>query len=127
PTAHLRDALPNVPAGWIVGVGDPRSSKFVTRSTRHGDVTGKAADPAYFTNASARSGSFTGKNLEGTQVLAGYAYGDLSGWLFAANVPQPSVEAPLWQSLYAWAALGAAALLLSLTLAWLFGRNVTDA
>lgn len=127
PTAHLRDALPKVPAGWIVEVGDPRSSTFVTRSLRHGDVSGKAADPAYFAKASARSGAFTGTNLEGVQVLAGYAYGDLSGWLFAANVPQPIVEAPLWQSLYAWTALGVAALFLSLTLAWLFGRNVTDA
>jgi two-component sensor histidine kinase len=127
PTAHLHDALPKVPDRWIVGVGDPRSIKYITRSQRHGEVSGKPADPAYFASASAKTGSFTGTNLEGIPVLVGYAHGDLSGWLFAANVPQQIVEAPLRQSLYAWGALGAAALLLSLTLAWLFGRNVTEA
>ena len=60
-------------------------------------------------------------------MLAGYAYGDLSGWLFAANVPQPIVEAPLWQSLYAWAALGAAATPVVPDAGLAFGRNVTDA
>ena len=123
PTSRFRDIIPKVPAGWVVGVGDPRSGKFVSRSRRHDEVTGKAADPNYFAKAKGKSGSFTGTNLEGTAVLAGYYYGDVSRWLFAANVPQPIVEAPLRRSVRALVILGMAALLLSLLLAWLFGRT----
>jgi two-component sensor histidine kinase len=108
----------------VLGVGDPQSGKFVTRSSRHEEVSGKPADRAYFEKASNHGGgSFTATNLDGVKVLAGYAYGNLSGWLFAANVPESVVEAPLRQSLYVLSALGATALALSLLLAWLFGRN----
>ena len=128
PTTVLRNVLPKAPAGWVLGVGDPQSRKFVTRSSRHEEVSGKPADPAYFEKASVHGGgSFTATNLDGVKVLAGYAYGDLSGWLFAANVPERVVEAPLRQSLYAISALGLTALALSLLLAWLFGRNFTRA
>ena len=127
PTSRFRDVIPKVPDGWVVGVGDPRSGKFVSRSRRHDDVSGKAADPNYFAKAKGKSGSFTATNLEGTAVLAGYYYGDVSGWLFAATVPQPIVEAPLRQSVRAIVMLGMAALILSLVLAWLFGRNFTRA
>jgi len=127
PTTRFRDVIPKVPSGWVVGIGDPRSGKFVTRSQRHDAVSGKKADPAYFAKAIGTSGSFTATNLDGVTVLAAYYYGVASKWLIAANVPRSIVEAPLWQSLYAIAALGFGALLLSLVLAWLFGRNVTSA
>jgi two-component sensor histidine kinase len=127
PTTRFRDVIPKVPSGWIVGIGDPRTGKFVTRSERHDAVSGKPADPAYFAKATGTSGSFTATSLDGVTVLAAYYHGDVSKWLIAANVPRSTVEAPLWQSLYAIAALGVGALLLSLVLAWLFGRNVTSA
>lgn len=127
PTSRFRDVIPKVPSGWIVGIGDPRTGKFVTRSQRHDAVSGKPADPAYFAKATGTSGSFTATNLDGVTVLAAYYHGAVSKWLIAANVPRSVVEAPLWHSLYAIAALGLGALVLSLLLAWLFGRNVTSA
>ena len=127
PTLRIRDALlPAVPPGWIVGVGD-RDGTFVTRSQRHEDVTGKRGVPEYLEKASGRSGTFTSVNFEGTKLLAGYYRSEFSDWLFGANVPQQVVEAPLWRSLAALAALGAAALTLSVLLAYLFGRGFTAA
>jgi signal transduction histidine kinase len=127
PTTRVQVALPTAPSGWIIGVGDPRSTRFVTRSQRHHEVSGKRADPSYFARATERSGSFIANNLEGVPVLAAYAYGDVSGWLIAVNVPQTVVEAPLRQSLYALLALGTAALALSLLFAWALGRLFTRA
>ena len=127
PTTRFRDVIPKVPAGWVVGVGDPRSGKFVSRSQRHDEVSGKGADPNYFAKATGRSGSFKATNLDGVGVLAGYYYGNVSRWLFAANIPEPIVEAPLRQSVRALVTLGIGSLLLSLLLAWLFGRNFTRA
>jgi two-component sensor histidine kinase len=127
PTTRFRRVLPTVPAGWIIGIGDPRSGRFVTRSQHHDDASGKLADPQYFAKATGTSGSFEGTTLEGRRVIAAYYYGDVSGWLAAANVPRSVIEAPLWQSLYVLAALGVGALVLSTLLAWFLGRRVTSA
>lgn len=127
PTTQFRDAIPKVPTGWVIGVGDPRSGRFVSRSLRHDEVSGKKGDPNYFAKASGKSGSFRAINLDGVSVLAGYYHGDISRWLFAANVPQAIVEAPLRQSVLALLMMGIVALFLSLFLAWTFGRNFTRA
>jgi two-component sensor histidine kinase/PAS domain-containing protein len=128
PSSAIRDALlPAVPAGaWIIGIGD-RAGTFVTRSTRHEEVTGKPGVPDYLAKAVGRSGTFTSYNFEGTALLAAYYRSDFSGWLYAANIPQKQVEAPLWQSLFVFAILGTAALTLSVLLAYLFGRGFTAA
>jgi two-component sensor histidine kinase len=127
PTSRIRDALlPAVPPGWIVGVGD-RNGAYVTRSTRHEDVTGKPGLPEYLAKAVDRSGTFTSSNRDGVALLAGYYRSEFSGWLFAANIPQETVEAPLWQSLTVLATLGTAALTLSALLAYLFGKGFTAA
>jgi two-component sensor histidine kinase len=127
PTLRIRDALlPAVPPGWIVGVGD-RDGTYVTRSARHEEVTAKPGIPDYLAKAVGTSGTFTSYNFEGTALLAGYYRSDFSGWLYAANIPQRQVEAPLWQSLAVFAALGTGALTLSALLAYLFGKGFATA
>ena len=127
PTARLHKALvPAVPAGWIIGVGD-RKGIFVTRSTRHDEITGKPGVPEYLAQAIGKSGTFKSRNFEGTALLAGFYRSDFSGWLYAANIPQRVVEAPLWGSLTLLGGLGTGALALSAGLAYLFGRRFTAA
>ena len=127
PTSRIRDALiPAVPAGWIVGVGD-RNGTYVTRSARHDDITGKPGLPEYVAKAVGRSGTFISSNYDGVALLAGYYRSDFSGWLFGANIPQETAEAPLRHSLTVLAMLGAAALTLSTLLAYLFGKGLTAA
>jgi two-component sensor histidine kinase len=127
PTLRIRDALlPAVPPGWIVGVGD-RNGTYVTRSARHEEATGKPGLPEYLAKAVDRSGTFTSSNRDGVALLAGYYRSEFSGWLFGANIPQETAEAPLWQSLTVLATLGTAALTLSALLAYLFGMGFTAA
>ena len=127
PTARVRDALlPAVPPGWIIGIGD-RDGTYVTRSARHEDITGKPGVPDYLEKAVGRSGTFTSINFEGVVLVAAYYRSDFSGWLYGANIPQEVVEAPLRRSLRLLAALGTAALALSVLLAYWLGRRFTAA
>src|SRR5262245_4914164 len=127
PTSHIRDALmPAVPPEWIVGIGD-RQGTYVTRSARHEDITGKPGIAEYLARAKGRSGTFSSSSFEGAPLLAGYYRSDFSGWLFAANIAQATVEEPLRRSLATLAALGSVALFLSALLAYLFGRQFTAA
>ena len=127
PTSRIRDVLlPAAPPGWVLGVGD-RTGKFVARSERHDAMTGKPGLPEYLAKASDRSGTFTSVNFDGVALLAGYEWSDFSGWLYAANVPQTVVEAPLRRSLSLLGLLGALALTLSGGLALLFGTRFAAA
>ena len=123
----IRDATkPAVPPGWIIGVAD-RKGIYVTNSERHESVTGKPGVPDYMAKVVGRSGTFTAPNFRGSMLLAGYYRSDYSDWLYAANIPQEIVEAPLWRSLEVFATLGISALALSALLAYLFGARFTAA
>jgi two-component sensor histidine kinase len=122
PTTRIRDALiPAVPAGWVVGIGD-QAGRFVTRSQGHDQHTGKPGRPQYLAKAVGRSGTFATENVEGMPILTGYYNSDVSGWLFGASIPQDVVAAPLTRSLIALILAGAAALGISILLAYAFGR-----
>lgn len=124
-TSSLNSVLaPAVPDGWVVGVGD-RAGVYITRSERHADVTGKPGVSEYLNKATGPSGTFTASNQFGDQLLAGYYRSPFSGWLYAANVNLSIVEAPLWRSLLGVIGIGAAALAISLSLAYVLGRVIT--
>jgi two-component sensor histidine kinase len=112
---------PAVPAGWIVGVGDV-SGTYITRSARHDDVSGKPAVAEYIAKAKDRSGAFYSVNFESLNLLAGYQWSDLSGWLVGANIRQDIVEQPLRRMLTTLGLLTAASLAFSVLLAYTFSQ-----
>lgn len=120
-TEELRDVvLAAASRNWLVGVAD-RDGVYVTRSQDHAAFTGKPGIPAFLDKAVGTSGTFTGKNADGDDVLVGYKRSDISGWLVAANIRQSVVEQPLRSALITLAAFGAAALVLSSLVAlWLW-------
>ncbi|MCV0393847.1 MAG: PAS domain-containing protein [Rhizobiaceae bacterium] len=128
PARSIHDAmLPAVPPGWIVGIGD-RTGTFVTRSEMHEEATGQPGLPEYLAKASGRSGTFTSENfLRNDVLLAGYYRPAFSNWLYGANIPLSVAEAPLWRSLAAIGALGLLCALISVGLAWVFGRSMAGA
>ncbi|MGX9147987.1 sensor histidine kinase [Mesorhizobium sp. 128a] len=127
PTARIRDVmLAAVPDGWTVGVGD-RRRHYVARSKQHDEMTGKPGLPEYVQKIVGSSGSFKSRNFFGTTLLAGYYRSAYSGWFYTANVPLSDVQAPLWRSLEAIGGIGIAALLISLALAYIVGKRLTEA
>jgi two-component sensor histidine kinase len=127
PTARVRNALmPAVPRGWIGTVAD-QNGIIVARSARHEEVSGKPVRPEYLASATGSAGTLVVTGIEGIRVLSGYYRSEFSGWLVGANIPEATVEAPLWQSLLALGLAGAAAIALSALLAYLFGTTFTAA
>jgi two-component sensor histidine kinase/PAS domain-containing protein len=127
PTSHIRDVMmPAVPEGWTIGVGD-RAGAYVARSTLHDEMTGKPGLPEYLENIAGRSGTFTSRNFQGVTLLAGYYRSSASNWFYTANVPLSVVQAPLWRSLAAVAALGLVAMLISSSLAYVVGNGFAKA
>jgi signal transduction histidine kinase len=90
----------SIPASWVIGVGD-RAGLYVARSDRQAEFTGKPAIRAFTDLARDKEGNFFGKSAFGDDVLVGYTYSPLSGWLIAANILKSQIEAPL-RSALAW-------------------------
>jgi two-component sensor histidine kinase/PAS domain-containing protein len=127
PTTRIRDAVVRVtPPGWVIGIGDA-DGKYVTRSARHEEVSGKPAVREYIEKATGDAGTFRSRSLDGAEILAGYRRSPLSGWLVATNIPTSVVEAPLWRSVTLLVTIGIATLILSFFIAYLFGRKFTAA
>lgn len=127
PTTYLRDVMvPAVPAGWIAAIGD-RDGSYVARSQLHEETTGKPGLPEYVEKVVGTSGTFTSPNFQGMTLLAGYYRSNFSNWFYTANVPLSVVQAPLWRSLIAIGAIGVAAMLVSVTLAFAVGKGFTKA
>jgi two-component sensor histidine kinase len=127
PTTRIRDVLiAAAPQGWIIGIGD-RAGQYVTRSERHEEVSGKPAVSQYIAQADSKSGSFVGRGLDGTPVLAGYVRSDFSGWLYAANISLSVVQKPLLDTLMWIGLFGVLSVALSVLLAlWLGARFHTQ-
>jgi PAS domain S-box-containing protein len=127
PTSHIQQVMmPAVPDGWTLGVGD-RDGTYVARSSMHAETTGQPGLPEYLARVVGRSGTFTSRNFQNTDLLAGYYRSDFSGWFYAANVPLSVVQAPLWRSLAAIGAIAGLAMLLSAGLAYLVAKGFTRA
>lgn len=126
-TDHIRDIMmPAVPEGWTIGVGD-REGAYVARSSLHEEMTGKPGLPEYLEKVAGRSGTFTSRNFQGMTLLAGYYRSGASNWFYTANVPLSIVQAPLWRSLAAIAALALVAMLISSALTYVVGKGFAKA
>ncbi len=127
PAATIRDALLRVtPPGWLIGVGDG-TGRYVTRSARHEEVSGRLTDPQYLAKVTGASGSFLSPNLDGVLSLAGYVRSPVSNWVYAANVPYAVVTAPIRQSIGVLVGLGILTLAASLAIALLLSRRFASA
>jgi two-component sensor histidine kinase len=118
--------MPAVPAGWVAAIGDSDGS-YVARSQLHEETTGKPGLPEYVAKVVGTSGTFTARNFQGTTLLAGYYRSDFSNWFYTANVPLSVVQEPLWRWLIAIGAIGVAAMLVSVALAYVVGNGFTKA
>ena len=90
-------------------------------------MTGQPGLPEYVEQVVGRSGTFTSRNFQGVELLAGYYRSELSGWFYAANVPLSIVQAPLWRSLAAIGAVGLLAMAVSAALSSVVGMGITRA
>jgi two-component sensor histidine kinase len=126
PTNRIYEAIPSLPAGWVIGIGD-KAKNIVARSQRHEELSGKSGRMEFFTKSVGRSGAFSAVSIEGMPVLAGYYNSPFSDWVFVAVVPDRIVEEPLRRSIWALVIVGALSFAVSVLLSFWFGRAFTAA
>jgi two-component sensor histidine kinase/PAS domain-containing protein len=126
-TARIRETiLSATPRGWLIGIGDTTGT-VVARSERHEEFTGTRTGGDFLRRATGPSGTLTTRSLDGREILAGYVRSPFANWLVASAIDKAEVDAPIWRSLAALASIGAAALILSAIMAYIFGKTFAAA
>jgi signal transduction histidine kinase len=115
-----------IPEGWTGAIVD-NAGRIIARSREHDRFAGSMATPDLLKNSAGQEGNWVGRTVEGTAVRAAYVRSSLSGWRIAVGVPETILEAPLQEYLHWLSIIGAAALVLGLTLALLTGRQLSRA
>jgi two-component sensor histidine kinase/PAS domain-containing protein len=126
-TTRIRETiLSATPHGWLIGIGDAGGT-VVARSERHEEFTGTRTGGDFLRRATGPFGTLTTRSLDGREILAGYVRSPFANWLVASAMDKAEVNAPIWRSLAALASIGAAALILSAVMAYLFGNTFAAA
>lgn len=124
-TTILREA--GAPPGWI-GVVLDGQGKIIARTLAEQFELGRpGSEAARAAVASAPSGSYVGKTLEGEEVEAVFrTLPDTGGWSVHLGLPTSSLNGPVTRSTFLLAGGGAVSLILGFGLAWLTARDIAQ-
>src|SRR3954449_7222037 len=119
--AHLTELLRNhkLPPEWTTTVLD-RNNRVIA-SSKPAEVVGTTVAQA---SGVPGDGLWWGVNADGGPVLRAFAGSEPSGWRAFIEVPIAVIQAPLWRTLWLFAALVAALLAISFAVALWFGRRI---
>jgi two-component sensor histidine kinase len=110
---------------WTMAVLD-RKGVLLARSRDHERLVGKSYPEFTGDLAIGSSGIIKAKNLEGERVLRAIVRSKYSDWLVSASVRLDVIEGAERRGLWLWSGVGVLALLVTLGLAWLFGRAMEE-
>ncbi|MCG7391383.1 ATP-binding protein [Microvirga sp. ACRRW] len=113
-----------VPGTWTIAVID-RQGRILARNVRHQEFVGQFATHDMQENTAGPEGTWQGLAMDGQLVSGAYARSHLSDWRVTVGVHDAELTAPLTRSLWYLAWFGTGLAVLSVALAWLFGRHIT--
>jgi two-component sensor histidine kinase len=127
PAERFRDAMLKVPlgAGLYATVLD-RSGQVIARTRAHEQFVGVKATE-FMRGATGAEGYFRTTSLDGVPIVVQYSRVSGADWIVAVGLEQATLDAPVWRLLVLLLAGGLCLALLSVTLAYLFGRRIAEA
>ena len=114
-----------IPENWTTSIVD-RKGIVLARSPRPENYVGKLATQDLREQTGGREGSWFGSTLEGQRIYGAYARSRLSDFRAVMGVRNADLNAPLWEYLSLFAALGLVIVCFSAVLGYHFGRRITD-
>ncbi|WP_299558946.1 sensor histidine kinase [Enterovirga sp.] len=119
----IREA--EIPPSYTVSIVD-RKGLIMARSTRAEEFVGRPATDDLQRNTAGRQGTWSGSTIDGTPVFGAYARSSLSDFRVAAGIRFSDLKTPLWRSLGLFGLLFSALVALSLLLALVVGKRITE-
>ena len=101
------------------------NDRVIAKSGNNASASGQKASDTFIRETQGQAGSFTDTPADGAAVFNVYRRLEMTGWRIAAGIPVSELEAPLQDALNTLMIIAGAGLLLSLVLAFLYGRIIT--
>src|SRR4051812_42874727 len=114
-----------IPTNWTASIVD-RKGIVLARTPRPEEYVGKLATQDLRDQTSGREGTWFGSTLEGVPIFGAYARSRLSDFRAVVGVRDSELNAPLWEYLSLFAALGLLIVCSSAVLGFYFGKRITD-
>lgn len=115
----------NLDDRWIASVAD-RNGTIIARSQDFAEKLGQPLGEDIWSGSRQHSGIWRATDAEGARVLRAYTHAQQSGWLVSISVPEALANEPMVRSWSLVATLALSFGLLSVLLAFLFGRNLSE-
>lgn len=125
--ARISDILKNenLDEGWVAQVTD-RDGIIIASTEDAGNEVGKPLRGDLLDGSKHHSGLWRTTNVSGVPVLRASTHSQQSGWLVSLSVPVAVANQPMIRSWTLVAVLGVSFVLLSLLLAYVLGRKISD-
>jgi signal transduction histidine kinase len=114
-----------IPGNWTASIVD-RKGIVLARTPRPEEYVGKLATQDLRDQTGGREGTWLGSTLEGLPIFGAYARSRLSDFRAVMGVRDSDLNAPLWEYLSLFAALGLVIVCFSAVLGFYFGKRITD-
>jgi signal transduction histidine kinase len=114
-----------IPKNWTASIVD-RKGIVLARTARPDEYVGKLATQDLRDQTEGREGTWSGSTLDGVPIFGAYARSRLSDFRAVVGVRDSELNAPLWEYLSLFAALGLLIVCSSAVLGFYFGKRITD-
>lgn len=127
PAERIRDVILREPLGeGLYATVLDRKGAVIARTRGHERFVGTEAT-TFMAGVQGREGFFPTRSLDGIPILVHYTRLHGADWIVAVGLEEKALKEPVWH-LVTWLTLAGLCLgLLSITLAYVFGRRITDA
>ncbi len=115
----------NLDKGWVAAVAD-RNGIIVARSRDNQNFVGRALGRELWEGSKEHTGLWHTTDSENVPVLRASSYSQQAGWLISTTVPEAIANRAITRSWAFVATLAVSFTLLSVLLAYLFGRRIAD-
>jgi PAS domain S-box-containing protein len=115
----------NLDKGWVAAVAD-RNGIIVARSHDNRNFVGRPLGKELWEGSKEHTGLWHTTDSEDVPVLRATAYSQQAGWLISTSVPEAIANRAITRSWIFVATLAVGFMLLSVLLAYLFGRRIAD-
>jgi two-component sensor histidine kinase len=127
PAERIRDIMLRQPLGeGLYATVLDRTGRVIARTRAHDRYVGTEAT-SFMQGVKGREGLFPTISLDDVPILVQYTRVDGADWIVAVGLEEATLNAPVWRLVIWLATAGLCLGLLSIALAYAFGRRITEA
>ena len=124
PVEQFRELLDEPPTTTDVVSLIDQTGRIVARNRRHEEFAGMMATPDLIANTTGTQGTWSGRTIDGREIVGAYARAPVSDWRIAIGISKQELSLPYMQSIVAFLTISTILLGVAVLLAMSIGQRI---